>query len=230
MTQLTLRGITVHYGRDRALDNVDLAFPATGLVVIAGPNGSGKSTLLDVIAGVVMPSAGCIAQPSGETINRGELRRHVARLHQRTVLPYDTTVSELLGFAAQYRRTADLWVKASPPVLGEPIAQLLGAGGIDAMGSVSMERLSGGQQRLCMVAATLLTDRRILLFDEPLAGLAPSCARIFVTLAHHVAETRLVVIVDHESQSLHPIAERIVLLDAGRIVGVQRRDGEAADG
>lgn len=229
MTGPSLRHVSVRYGATRALADASVAFPEIGLVLVLGSNGAGKSTLLDVLAGAVAPQAGEVLDGVGDRLFPPMLRRRVARLHQRTVHPHRSTVEELLAFAQQYRRRMDLWQRPERLTLEASLRNILASAGVADQMRAPFTRLSGGQQRLSMIVATILTARPILLLDEPLAGLSQDTAALLMKLLVERARERLILVVDHESRSLLPCVDRVVALAAGQVVLDAAADGLQLD-
>jgi ABC-type multidrug transport system ATPase subunit len=218
MSGITLDTVTVAYGAIIALRDVSTAFPARGLVVLLGSNGSGKSTFIDVLAGTTRPTRGLVRTAGGAATSRRVLRQRCARLHQRTLTPERMSAMELLSFASQYRSSSDLWDIAAPLDLPGPMRELCEIANIDLGTSRPITQLSGGQQRLCLLLATLLRDRPHILLDEPLAGLSSELARHLIALIREQADRSLVVVVDHESNLMIPVADRLLGLRSGSVV------------
>lgn len=206
---------TVHA---RSFD-VELSVAAGETVAVMGPNGAGKSTLLDVIAGLLKPDSGR-AVLAGRTVFRLDggtrhweppHRRGTVLLAQEPLLFPHLSVLENAAFgprsagvpAAQARKAAFDWLNAVD--LGELASRKPG-------------ELSGGQAQRAAVARALAAEPDLLLLDEPLAALDITAAPLLRRLLKKVLADRRAVIVTHDVLDALMLADRVVILDAGRIV------------
>jgi len=189
-------------------------------LAVLGPNGAGKSTLLDVLSGLVRPDSGQVRLDGTTLVSTGGDERDnwvaphargVALLAQEALLFPHLSVRDNVAFGprsagvdrAEARRIAERWLRR-----------------VDATGLADQRprRLSGGQAQRVAVARALATEPRLLLLDEPFgaldAGVAPAMRRL---LAEVLAE-RAVVIVTHDPLDALALADRVIVLDEGRIV------------
>jgi heme ABC exporter ATP-binding subunit CcmA len=209
-----LRAAVCVTGRFPALAGVDLAVDQGEVVVLEGPNGAGKTSVLRVCAGL-LPLTGGEASVLGCALpaQRGALRRRVGLLGHSSALYDDLTVDENVRFA----------VRAGG---GDP-------SGVDAALArfevaprtrrTAVGRLSAGQRR--RVALAILAARRpeLWLLDEPHAGLDRDArALLDATVVQAAAQGAAVVMASHEPEQSLPLADRVVSLAGGRVVGVRR--------
>jgi ABC-type multidrug transport system ATPase subunit len=213
---IRLHNIRLRYGATYALAGISCTLPDAGLVVVFGPNGAGKSSFLDILAGSVRPTSGDLADGHGRRIPRGELRHRSARMFQRTLVP-NLRLADLLEFALHYHGPADLAHLPRAADLPDEEKQLLSETGLDDKMLAPLTELSGGQQRTCMLVATLLRPCPLLLLDEPLAGIGASASDCLIALLRREAKHRLVVVVDHESDRLFPLARLLLGMRGGRL-------------
>jgi len=219
---LTLTGISAGYGSFPALFGVSLEVASGEAVAVIGPNGAGKTTLMRVISGLLPARSGAVALagraltglPAHLIVAAGiahvpENRRLFARL----------TVEENLRMGAfvpaARRRFAErlAWVYALFPRLRERRRQVAGT-------------LSGGEQQMCAIGRALMSGPKLLLMDEPSAGLAPMVVEQVFDLVRRIREEGLtVLIVEQNVQQVLDIADRAYLLEGGRI----RLSGVAAE-
>jgi ABC-type multidrug transport system ATPase subunit len=229
-----LRSAVCLLDRFPALAGVDLDVAEREILLVSGANGAGKTTLLRLVAGLVPLQSGT-AEVLGHdlAIDRTGARRDLALVGHDTFCYDDLTVRENLRFAAraaQPHRTGPRSLKFSlskrGPVPGvrpgdaacEAAMERLG---LTRVAAVTHARLSAGQRKRLALAVALTRDPRLLLLDEPHAGLdAKGRAVLDAVVAAAPSEGRTVVLVSHEVDRARTLASREVVLHAGRAVGV----------
>ena len=213
-TGLLARNLTKRYGIVAAADDVSLTLEPGTVTALVGPNGSGKTTVLRMLAGVVRPDAGTIDHDG------------VARTLQATsVFPTLTALEHLLAAAAPLRRHSGLLrsLLATPKARAEEAEfaasarATLEAAGVPA--DTPAGELPVGDQRLLMVLTAAAGGATTLLLDEPSAGASVADAqRITEVVSALRADGRAILVVEHNLNVVHRIADRIVSIDGGRIV------------
>ena len=211
---LTLERVVARYGRMTALDGVTLTVGARELVCLIGANGAGKSTTLKTISGLIIPAAGRIVFDGAEIQGlapREILRRGIAHCPEgRRVFPY-MTVSENLAMGAYVR--ADARAVAADrervfthfPILAERHRQPAGT-------------LSGGEQQMLAIGRALMARPRLVLFDEPSLGLAPTVVEaVFGIIAGIQREGTTVLMVEQNAYMALQLAMRAYVMEAGRV-------------
>jgi branched-chain amino acid transport system ATP-binding protein len=211
---LTLDGVSVSYGKRRALDGVSLTVGAGEIVTLLGANGSGKSTTLRAISGLARPTAGRVVF-DGRDITRAApdaiVTAGVGHVPEgREIFPEFTVRENLLvgGHTAPRAAIAEPTERgfALFPVLRERARQLAGT-------------LSGGEQQMLAIARALMIRPRLLLLDEPSLGLAPRLAReIFHVIARLNAEGVTILLVEQNARRALALASRAYVLETGRVV------------
>ena len=211
---LGLDGVSVAYGKRRALDGVALTVAAGEIVTLLGANGSGKSTTLRAISGLVRPSAGRVVF-DGRDITRAAPDAIVAAgvghvPEGREIFPEFTVRENLLvgGHTAPRAAVPEGTERAFAlfPVLGQRARQLAGT-------------LSGGEQQMLAIARALMIRPRLLLLDEPSLGLSPRLAReIFDVIARLNAEGTTILLVEQNARRALALASRAYVLETGRVV------------
>jgi len=211
---LTLERVVARYGRMTALDGVTLTVGARELVCLIGANGAGKSTTLKTISGLIIPAAGRIVFDGAEIQGlapREILRRGIAHCPEgRRVFPY-MTVSENLSMGAYVR--ADARAVAADrervfthfPILAERHRQPAGT-------------LSGGEQQMLAIGRALMARPRLVLFDEPSLGLAPTVVEaVFGIIAGIQREGTTVLMVEQNAYMALQLAMRAYVMETGRV-------------
>ena len=197
------------YGGVTVLDGVSLSV-SPGVTAVVGPNGSGKSTLLGILAGVTEPTTGEVSHGGAGA------RKPIGYLPQRVPFRDGFTARETLAF---YGRLVD----------ADPDAALERVGLSDAADK-RVESLSGGMRRLLGIAQALLGDPSIAVLDEPASGLDPTMReRAFRTAAERAPEGTAVVISSHDLELVEAHADRLVVVDRGRIAAAGPLDRLRAD-
>jgi ABC-type multidrug transport system ATPase subunit len=208
------------FGDVTVLDGVSLDVDAGSLAALVGPNGSGKSTLLRIVAGVLAPDGGRVDVAAGGI-------RPVGYLPQQPSFRPGFSVADTLGFYAGL-----LGPDAAAAVDVEGVLERVG---LARVGDRRVEALSGGMTRLLGVAQALLGDPPVLVLDEPASGLDPAMsAHVYGTVRDVADEGRTVLLASHDLVSVERTADRVALLDRGRIVhdgdpGVLVDDADADD-
>ena len=202
----------------RALDGVDIELAAGELVCVLGPNGSGKSTLLSILGGVLAPTAGTVeldGRPLA-SLRAQERARTIASVPQvLRALPELSVETFVLG--GRYPHLG-LWGRART---GDHEAVRRSLAEADAAGwsGRTLSELSGGECQRVLVARALAQEARILLFDEPTASLDPEHqVLVFDLIERLVRDGRAVAVATHELNLTSRYADRVLLLDEGRVV------------
>jgi energy-coupling factor transport system ATP-binding protein len=190
----------------RALDGIDLEVRAGEGVLVVGGNGSGKSTLAWVMAGLTRPTEGeCLLD--GHLVARQVGRVGLAFQHARLQLQRPTVAADLQAAGA-----AD----------DDAVNAALASVGLDAavIGERRIDELSGGQQRRVALAGILARRPKVLVLDEPLAGLDEPGQEVLVSLLADLRQQTglTVVVISHDLEGMDRVCDRMVRLDRGRVV------------
>ncbi|MBI3456177.1 MAG: heme ABC exporter ATP-binding protein CcmA [Candidatus Rokubacteria bacterium] len=202
--------LTKVYGTQAALLDVSLAVPAGAVLTVLGPNGSGKTTLLRLLATLVRPTAGSGRIGSHDLVRgRDGVRRLVGLVGHGTQLYDDLTPLENLTFAAA--------LDGRPPDR-EILAAVLARVGVDAQATVRARELSSGMRRRVALARVMLQRPRVLLLDEPFAGLDQDGVKRFEEYLHEFrAAGGTTVFVTHNLGRGLALADRVAILAGGRL-------------
>lgn len=204
--------LTVRHRRTTALDAVDLDF-GRGVHGLLGPNGAGKTSLLRVLATVAEPTAGRV-EMSGDDLRRhrarGAFRRRLGYLPQDFGFYPGFTVREFVAYVA--------WLKELPA--GDTAASVeraVARVGLTDRIDAKVRTLSGGMIRRVGVAQAIVNDPRVLLLDEPTAGLDPEQRVEFRSLLRELGEEATVIVSTHLVEDVGAACTEVTLIEAGRV-------------
>jgi ABC-2 type transport system ATP-binding protein len=201
-----LRRATKVYGPVLALDAVDLTVKRGEFVALLGPNGAGKTTAINLMLGLRRPTSGSAALLGALPTDRAA-RSRVGVMLQESGVPPMLNVSEILRlFRSHY-----------PAPL--PITTLLNLASLESKAKVRSDRLSGGERQRLYYAIALCGDPDVLFLDEPTVGMDVEARhRFFDELRSLSAQGRTILLTTHYLEEADQLAERIVVIDHGRIV------------
>lgn len=221
---LTTSGLTVRFGGLVAVDDVDLHVDAGELVGLIGPNGAGKSTCIDAVSGFV-PSTGTVhflGDDISATSPQRRARAGLGRTFQSLELFGDLSVEENLLVAAErpqwWAPLADV-VRPRRRCAADALEWATGVLGIDDLLGRMPDDLSLGQRKLVGVARALVGDPRVVLLDEPAAGLDSDESLVLGQAIRRVVDHGTsVLLIDHDMGLVLGICNRIYVLEFGRII------------
>lgn len=210
---IQLTGLTKTYGTLTAVDRLDLDVPAGQILALLGPNGAGKSTATEMVLGLTKPDAGTVRVFGLDPV-AAVRAGHTGAMLQNGALLADTTVDRLL------RMMHGLHVAPLP--LGDVIEMA----DVGKFLRTSTSKLSGGQAQRVRFAMAIMADPRMVLLDEPTVGLDVDARRRFWQVMDGLTDQgRTVVFATHYLDEADEFADRIVVLDQGRVVA----DGAGAE-
>ncbi len=218
MAQLEIEAVTVRFGGNVALDDVNLHAEPGTVTGLIGPNGAGKTTLFNVITGLLPPNAGKI-RLDGRDLTRlsptKRARRGLGRTFQRLELFSLLSVRENIRVAADVRRG---WSKdkEDPAAVVESIIERVG---LTDVADARVDALPTGQCRLVELGRCLATKPSVLLLDEPASGQNEEETAAFAALLGQLAgEGIAVVLVEHDVHLVMQVCSRVHVLDFGQII------------
>jgi branched-chain amino acid transport system ATP-binding protein len=221
---LSTLGLCKDFRGFRAVDSVDLSVPAGTVHALVGPNGAGKTTLFNLLTGFLRPSAGRIAV-GGEDVTGDPpervARRGVARSFQITSLFEQLTLREHVELALASRGGLGWRFWRSDRLLGRhrrDAEELLDRVGLADLADEPAGTLPYGRKRALELALALALDPRVLLLDEPTAGMGAEDVQRTVGLVREVREGRTVVLVEHNMSVVADLADRVTVLQAGSVL------------
>jgi branched-chain amino acid transport system ATP-binding protein len=221
---LELRNLSKRFGGVVATDNVSLEIRAGEVHALIGPNGAGKTTLIGQICGSLAPDSGAIVF-EGKDITRVpqhvRVKAGLARSYQITSIFRRFSVLDNVALAVQARTgtTFSFWrpVSAETALIGEA-RQILEQIGLAGKESSIAATLAHGEQRALEVGLALATRPRLLLLDEPMAGMGPEESQRIIALIERIRASVTLLLVEHDMDAVFRLANRIsVLVDGGII-------------
>jgi branched-chain amino acid transport system ATP-binding protein len=212
------------YGRLRAVESVSLEVEAGSRHALIGPNGAGKSTLFHLISGTVRASSGRVRFLGVDVTRRGAYRRTrlgIGRTFQHSSLFDELTARENVAVAVQ-RKLGHALNPVLPATRFRDVdarsQQLLDLVGLAELADAEVGSLSYGHRRQLEVALALATEPRLLLLDEPTAGMSRTEARQFMGLIGGLPQELTLMIVEHDMDVVFELATTVSVLDAGRLI------------
>jgi branched-chain amino acid transport system ATP-binding protein len=221
---LAIRGLVKRFGGLVATDHVDLEIDAGEIHAVIGPNGAGKTTLIGQITGEIAPDAGTVVF-GGSDVTRlatpARARLGIARSFQITQIFRRFTVLEnvMLGIQSREPHAFGFWRDARhEPALVEPASRVLARVGLaDSAGRIA-GLLAHGEQRQLEIAMALATAPRMLLLDEPMAGMGREESERMTALLRGLKGEETLLLVEHDMDVVFALADRITVLVYGRAI------------
>jgi branched-chain amino acid transport system ATP-binding protein len=226
VTLLQVNGASKRFGSLVAIDEVSLAIELGELRAIIGPNGAGKTTFFNLVSGLLSPTAGAI-KFEGEDITalppEKRVKRGMARTFQITEIFPDLSVADnirvAVEIAAGYRLRPWLAGEARATVASR-VDELLDMGGLAEKSDMRAGALSHGDQRAAEIMMSLALRPRLLMLDEPTAGMGDQetydIARLIRRL--HREEGLTIMLIEHDMRVVFNLADRIMVLAEGRVL------------
>lgn len=239
MSALSCQSLRKSFDGVHALQDVRLDFPASGIVAIIGPNGAGKTTLINVLTGFLRPQSGRAFLGEHQLSNLPPhtiARLGIARTFQDLRLISQVSVIENVLLARPNQKGERLLpallrngvAAAEARNRAEAMRWLKFVGLADQADELAGE-LSYGQQKLLTLACCLATDARILLLDEPVAGVHPQMIEQILGLLRQLRDMgKLVVFIEHDLASVRQVADLVIVMDDGKVIA-QGKPAEILD-
>jgi branched-chain amino acid transport system ATP-binding protein len=221
---LHIQGLSKRFGGVIATDDVTLAIPEGELHAVIGPNGAGKTTLIGQLAGEIAPDSGRIVFAGTNITEVRAWQRSllgISRSFQVTSLFMDFTALDNVALAAQAHagHSFRFWRDARhEPALREAGRAALGRVGMRERADMRVARLSHGEQRQIEIAMALASGPRLLLLDEPMAGLGANEAARMLVLLRELKGQYTIVLIEHDMDAVFALADRISVLVYGRVI------------
>ncbi len=217
---LQVSGIRVAFDGASALDGVELTVDEGEIRFLIGPNGAGKTTLIDVVSGLTTPSEGSVVFDRRELVGRREhhiVGLGVGRTFQTPRVFEELSVVENLDLAANHRAGLIASLRQRQGVAPE-VAEALTAIQLADWAGVPAAVLSHGQKQWLEIGMLLVQSPRLLLLDEPVAGMSADERSATGELIERIAEHCTVVIVEHDMEFLRRFARRVSVMHEGKVI------------
>ena len=209
--ELKLTDLTKKFGDFTAVDHMNLTM-TEGVYGLLGVNGAGKTTLMRMLCTLLLPTSGSITCDGKDIFKMdGEYRNLLGYLPQDFGFYPEFTVSDYLLYIAAIKGMR-------PAAARKRVRELLPKVGLDKVANKKMKKLSGGMKRRAGIAQAMLNDPKILILDEPTAGLDPGERIRFRNLISELSEERLVLLSTHIVSDIEYIANEIWLMKDGKLV------------
>jgi branched-chain amino acid transport system ATP-binding protein len=221
---LQVEALSKYFGGIRASDAITLDVSAGELHAIIGPNGAGKTTLIAQLSGFLQPDSGAIRFAGQDITRLPAYRRNLlglARSFQITSLFLDLTVLENVLLAVQAHRghSFRFWREArNEKVLLDPAMAALARVGLAERAGIRAVVLNHGERRQLELAMAFAVEPRMLLLDEPMAGLGLEESAAMVALLRDLKRQVTILLVEHDMEAVFALADRITVLVYGRVI------------
>src|SRR5262245_60500448 len=221
---LAVEKLAKSFGALRASDGIDFDVAEGETHAVIGPNGAGKTTFIAQLSGTLRPDAGRIVF-AGEDVTAlpapRRSRKGLARSFQITSIYREFSALDNVALAvqAQEPHSFRFWRPArEDPALTGPANQILEEIGLDKRKNILAANLSHGEQRQLEIAMALATRPRLLLLDEPMAGMGTDESQRMIALLASLKGQKTIVLVEHDMDAVFSLADRISVLVYGRII------------
>lgn len=221
---LSVKSLVKRFGAVQASNNFSLEVAQGELHALIGPNGAGKTTALNQLCGELMPDAGRIFF-DGRQITRMPVYRRaqmgLARSYQITSVFEHLTVRENLSLAVQAHKghSFRFWKKAvDDPVIRRAVLQAMARVGLEKRANMQAANLSHGEKRQMEVGMALAGHPKMLLMDEPYAGMGPGGAVELTKLIRKLKTEFTILLVEHDMSAVFSLADRITVLVYGQTI------------
>ncbi len=227
MTLLQVRDVSRHFGNLVAVDGVSLTVEPGEFRAIIGPNGAGKTTFFNLISGFYPPTSGVIlfegrditGMAPEQRVNRG-----MARTFQITEIFPELTVAENLRIAVEVASglSMNAWIsRAQRRAVDARVDELMDMGKLAARRDRNVGALTHGDQRATEIMMSLALRPRLLMLDEPTAGMGDQETYDIARLIHrlHKIESLTILLIEHDMRVVFNLADRIMVLAEGQVLG-----------
>ena len=221
---LEVRNLVKNFGALKASDGIDFDVAEGETHAVIGPNGAGKTTFISQLAGNLRPDAGTVRFAGADITALSAPRRArmgLARSFQITSVYPEFSALDNVALAVQAHsgHSFRFWRKAQGDVrLVEPAERVLAEVGLLQRKNILAANLAHGEQRQLEVAMALATNPRLLLLDEPMAGMGTEESQRMIELLSRLKQKKTIILVEHDMDAVFRLADRISVLVYGRVI------------
>jgi len=240
--RLSISELSVAFGGVRAVDNVTLVVEPGSIVGLVGPNGSGKTTLLDAISGLVRCATGTVHLDTEDIVDHlpeERARLGIVRSFQDCRLYPELTVEDTLLVCEDTRHRPDVisttlrlpWARKAEIRKRKAVDGVINSFGLERFRNHRTNQLSTGTRRVVDLASIVLSAPRLLLLDEPTAGIAQREAEAFVPLLRRMQEVTgaTILLVEHDVPLVFELCSNVVVMETGQVVSKGTPDEVSRD-
>ena len=215
MKNIELRQINHYYGKEQALENINLTIEEGEFFTLLGPSGCGKTTILRILGGFIAPSSGSILVGDSNITNLGPEKRNMGTVFQNYALFPNMTVEENVAYGLKIKKLPKNTIK-------EKCDFYLELAGLTDYRKKRVDELSGGQQQRVAIARALAIEPTMLLLDEPMSNLDVA---LRIKMREEIREIQqkigiTTLFITHDQQEALAISDKIAVMDKGRVLQV----------
>ena len=215
MKNIELRQINHYYGKDQALENINLTIEEGEFFTLLGPSGCGKTTILRILGGFISPSSGSIVVSDKDITNLGPEKRNMGTVFQNYALFPNMTVEENVAYGLKIKKLPKNTIK-------EKCDFYLELAGLTDYRKKRVDELSGGQQQRVAIARALAIEPTMLLLDEPMSNLDVA---LRIKMREEIREIQqkigiTTLFITHDQQEALAISDKIAVMDKGKVLQV----------
>ena len=214
--ELRIEQLSKSYRDKAAVRDVNIIFDA-GIWGLLGANGAGKTTLIRMMSGILKPTGGRVIYNGCDVRDSAEFRADFGFLPQEVQFGRDMTVYEYLCYVAAIKNVPEKLAKSR-------IEKLLSILTLTDVKSKGIVKLSGGMKRRVGIAQAMLNDPKILILDEPTAGLDPGERIRFRRFLSSLSKDRIIILSTHIVSDIEDIADKVVIMKGGKLNCVVKRE------
>jgi branched-chain amino acid transport system ATP-binding protein len=226
MAEIMLKAaaLSKHFGGLKAVSDISLNVHRDEIHAVIGPNGAGKSTLINLLSGDILPTSGAVLLGSRDISAYPPNRRAMAgvgRSYQKTTIFQTATVFENVRLAAQAHSGHALRMSGHvrhDTSVNARTEHALAETDLTNRASTIAKFMSHGEQRQLEIAMVLATEPKVILLDEPLAGMGQAEALQMITLIRTLKEGRAVLLVEHDMDAVFALADRLTVMADGQMI------------
>lgn len=213
MNELKIENLSKRYGKKTALNNISITL-SDGIYGLLGPNGAGKSTLMNILTQNIPSDGGDVSWNGEKTSALGvKFRSIIGFMPQQQELYPTFTAERFVGYLAALKGISQKEIKSE-------VARVLSLVELSDCANKKLGGFSGGMKQRVLIAQALLGDPKLIILDEPTAGLDPKQRVIIRRLIGSLSEGRIIIVSTHIVSDIETIADKIVMIKSGEIIEV----------